>query len=58
MEAVAKRLADAAHQLVGRFTDTPYPDWEGATDAQKEFWRELARVSQDADHGKAKGKKK
>ncbi len=50
MDTVAKRLADAAHLMVGRFTDIPYADWENATDHQKEFWRELARVTQDKEH--------
>jgi len=58
MDAVAKRMADAAHQMVGRFTDTPYPDWDGSTESLKEFWRELARVTQDADHAKPKAEPK
>lgn len=47
MDTVAQRMANAAHQMVGRFTDIPYPDWDNATESQKEFWRELARVSQE-----------
>lgn len=54
MDTVAQRLAEAAHQMVGRFTDIPYPDWEGSTEAQREFWRELARVSQDPEKPKKK----
>lgn len=44
--------------MVGRLTDIPYPDWNGSTEAQKEFWREIARASQDADHAKPKAKRK
>jgi hypothetical protein len=39
-------------------TDTPYADWEGATEAQREFWREIARASQEAEHEKPKKGKK
>ena len=60
MDKVAQRLADKAHSLRGVLTDTPYANWEEATESQKEFWREIARASQD--HGepekpKAKAKK-
>jgi hypothetical protein len=42
--------------MVGRFTDTPYPDWDGSTEAQREFWQEIARISQDAERAKPKKK--
>ena len=58
MDTVAQRLAEAAHQMVGRLTDIPYPDWNGSTEAQKEFWREIARASQDADHAQPRAKRK
>jgi hypothetical protein len=53
MDRVARRLADKANALRGILTDTPYADWEGATEAQREFWREIARASQD--HGQERG---
>lgn len=58
MDRVAQRLANAAHQMVGRYTDTPFADWEGSTESQREFWREIARASQDDDHAKPKAKAK
>jgi uncharacterized protein (DUF2267 family) len=47
MDTVAQRLAAKAHSLRGILTDTPYPEWEEATESQREFWREIARASQD-----------
>jgi hypothetical protein len=58
MDRVARRLADKASALRGILTDTPYADWEGATEAQREFWREIARASQEAEAEKPKAKAK
>lgn len=58
MDKVAQRLADKAHSLRGVLTDTPYANWEEATQAQREFWREIARASQDEAHDKPKAKAK
>lgn len=55
MDKVAQRMADKAAAMVGIHTDIPYADWENATDHQREFWRELARVSQEPEKPK-KGK--
>lgn len=49
MDKVAQRLADKAHDLCGTLTDIPYATWEEATETGREFWREIARASQD--HG-------
>lgn len=58
MDKVAQRLADKAHSLRGVLTHTPYASWDEATESQREFWREIARASQDEDHGKPKPKAK
>ena len=58
MDKVAQRLADKAHSLRGVLTDTPYANWEEATPSQREFWREIARASQDAESEKPKAKAK
>lgn len=58
MDKVAQRLADKAHSLRGVLTDTPYANWEEATQAQREFWREIARASQEAEPDKPKAKAK
>lgn len=53
MDTVAQRMANLAAEMVGRFTDTPFATWEHCTEAQKEWWRELARVSQEPKPAKA-----
>ena len=58
MDKVAQRLADKAHSLRGVLTDTPYASWADATESQREFWREIARASQDAEPEKPKKAKK
>jgi hypothetical protein len=58
MDKVAQRLADKAASLRGFLTDTPYADWEASTPSQREFWREIARASQDAEPEKLKAKAK
>lgn len=52
MDKVAQRLANRASELRGVLTDIPYADWETATPAQQEFWREIARASQDHEQPK------
>lgn len=56
-DAVAERMAEAAASMVGKYTDQIFPTWDVCTDNQKEWWRELARVSQGDDKPKkgAKG---
>lgn len=48
-------MADLAAEMVGRFTDTPFAPWDDCTEGQKEWWRELARASQEPKATKAKG---
>jgi len=49
MDKVAQRLADRASELFGVLIDIPFSAWEYSSDRQREFWRELARVSQEAE---------
>lgn len=49
MDKVAQRLADRAHELTGIYLDIEFSDWEHSAGKQREFWRELARVSQEPE---------
>lgn len=46
-ETIAKHMADHAASIVGKYVDTPYPDWENSTDSQKAQWVELAKIAQE-----------
>lgn len=56
MDNVAQRMADHAASLVGALTDAPHQTWEEMSERQREYWREMARVSQEPKPAKgAKG---